>query len=481
MDEAKSKNHNNIRVYQTAKIAGFAASVSYNYLPVDIREQLKRHLLDAVGSLIQAQTSTTIGKLGSQIDALKTGGKCKVPMLGTIPVDRAAQWYTALIRYPDFMDNFIGKEATCHPSDNIGPLLAACQDIETDGRDFLAAMAIAYTIECRLVEDLPVMIKGFDHLALYAYSITAGLSNLYKLSPTQTAHALGIAGSAFMPLVTSRAAYTYEWKGLASSLVALGCMNIVLMAKHDVTGPISVFEGPKGIAQILDMKLDHHWSADDLSIIRRCVLKSFNAEVHTQSSLEAAQDLMAGFNLDPSRIESVDITTFLTAYHIVGGGVYGDRKNVHSKEQADHSLPYVLAVLLLDGEVYPEQLLPERINRPDVQNLLKKIKVDTVSPLHKPLPFAGMLDPYTEAYPEKLKAKLVIKMTDGKKMTKEKDDYHGFYTRPFTWEDTVMKFKKLTGNLIEEQAKERIIGVVKDFENHPVEDLASLLEAKKTS
>ena len=55
------------------------------------------------------------------------------------------------------------------------------------------------------------------------------------------------------------------------------------------------------------------------------------------------------FDFHPTEIESVEVTTFLTAYHIVGGGLYGDRKEVHSKEQADHSLPYVLAVLLLDG------------------------------------------------------------------------------------------------------------------------------------
>ncbi len=467
-----------MKEYQTKQISNFVDSISYSYLPPDINDQLKRHLLDAVGSMIQAQSSPTIGKFAAQITSLESSGKCEVPMLGLLPVDRAAQWYTALIRYPDFMDNFIGKEATCHPSDNIGPLLAACQQIDGGGKDFLLAMAIAYTIECRLVEDIPVMIKGFDHLALYAYSVTAGLSKLFRLTPDQTAHALGIAGSSFMPLVTSRASYTYEWKGLTSSLVALGCMNIVLMAKQDLTGPISIFEGPKGIAQIMDMKLEHQWTPDDVSIIRRCVLKSFNAEVHTQSSLEAAADLKNEFGFDPAEIESIEITTFLTAYHIVGGGLYGDRTEVNSKEQADHSLPYVLSVLLLDGELYPEQLMPERIQRQDVQTLLKKIKVDTVSPLHKPLPFAGLLDPYTDAYPEKLKTKMVIKMKDGNKLTKEKSDYHGFYTRPFSWQDTIAKFKKLTGSLVDDQTKERIIEIIKHFENYPVEELTGLLEAK---
>jgi 2-methylcitrate dehydratase len=468
-----------MKKYQTEQISDFVRSLSYGYLASDITEQLKRHLLDSLGSFIYAQTSPTILKLASQIRFLQSGGSCETPVLGVLPVDRAAQWYTALIRYPDFMDNFIGKEATCHPSDNIGPLLAASQQLHLNGRDFLLAMAIGYAIECNLVEDLPVMVKGFDHTVLYAYSMTAALSKLFNLSSAQTAHALGMAGSSFVPLVTSRASYTYEWKGLASSMVALGCMNIVLMARENLTGPISVFEGPKGIAQTMNMKLEHQWKSDDLNIIRRCVMKSYNAEVHCQSSLEAAEDLCWEFKIEADQIKSIDITTFLTAYHIVGGGVYGDRKNVYSKEQADHSLPYVLAALLLDGGVYPEQFTEERINRTDVQTLLKKIKVDTVSPLHKPLPFAGILDPYTDAYPEKLKTKLVIEMQNGQKFTREKSDYHGFYTRPFGWEDTIGKFKKLTGNLLEEENQDKIINMIADFENHPVKDLIPMLEAKK--
>src|SRR4029077_21089467 len=132
--------------------------------------------------------------------------------------------------------------------------LASSQSLGLTGKDFLLSMAIAYTIECQLVEKLPVMIKGFDHTVLYAYSVTAALCKLYKLSVMQTAHALGMAGTSFAPLVTCRASYTYEGKGLASSMVALGCMNIVLLARENMTGPISVFEGPKGIAQIMDMK-----------------------------------------------------------------------------------------------------------------------------------------------------------------------------------------------------------------------------------
>jgi 2-methylcitrate dehydratase len=71
------------------------------------------------------------------------------------------------------------------------------------------------------------------------------------------------------------------------------------------------------------------------------------------------------------------------AYHIIGGGEEGNKKLVRTKEEADHSLPYMTAVALLDGQVLPEQYLPERIRKTDVQELLQKIEVRPSGPIRK--------------------------------------------------------------------------------------------------
>jgi 2-methylcitrate dehydratase len=391
-----------------------------------------------------------------------------------LPFDRAAQFYTALIRYPDFMDNYMGKEATCHPSDNIGSLLAACWHRRISGKEFLTAMAIAYEIECRLVEEIPVMIEGIDHTLFLAYSITGALSRLFRLTKEQTAQALAMAGCSISPMVTSRASYTSEWKGLASSLEALDCMNIVLLAKQGMTGPVALFEGPKGFEEIFNMKLDFDWSKDKFELLQHCVLKEYNAEVHSQSSLEAAIALRNKWNLKPGVIEKVVVTTFLTAYHIIGSGAYGDRKEVETKEQADHSLFYLIAVALIDGEVYPEQLTPERIKKRDVQQLLQKVTVKTGFPLHKPMKVAGFLDPYTESYPEKMKTKVSVHLKNGKIISEFREDYHGFHSRPFTWDNTSEKFIKLTKQAISPKRQQQIIQQVEQLEDIP--DMRNLLK-----
>jgi 2-methylcitrate dehydratase len=274
-------------------------------------------------------------------------------------------------------------------------------------------------------------------------------------------------------MVTSRASYTYEWKGFASSMDALDCMNIALLAKEGMTGPIAVFEGPKGFNEVFGMKLDYDWSKESFELIPKCVLKKYNVEVHSQATLEAIEELRKANVFSATDIESIDLTTFLTAYHIIGSGAYGDRQIVETKEQADHSLFYAAAVLLLDGEVYPEQYEPERIKREDVQELLHKVKVSTGFPLHKPLIVAGALDPYTLAYPEKMKTKVKIELRNGQTLTREQEDYHGFFTRPFSWEDTIKKFRRLSDGVISSETQERLIEVVKELETQP--DMSGLI------
>jgi 2-methylcitrate dehydratase len=242
-----------------------------------------------------------------------------------------------------------------------------------------------------------------------------------------------------------------------------------------MAGPIASFEGPKGFKDVFDMKLDYDWSKESFELIRRCVLKKFNAEVHSQSALEAAVKLKNQNDFAANDIESVDVTTFLTAYHIIGGGAYGDRKNVQTKEQADHSLFYLVAVALLDGEVYPEQFYPERIKKEDVQNLLKKVHASTGFPLHKPVTVAGLLDPYTQSYPEKMKTKIQIKLRGGKLLTCELDDYDGFFTRPLTWEQTEQKFIRLSSGVINRKKQDAIIKQIKQLETTTMEPLLDLI------
>lgn len=459
---------------QLEKMIGFAKTVRYEDLDRETVEQLKRHLLDSIASLIFSLDQETPMKLRHQVADVQ-GSSGLIP-LSKLTMDRAAELYTALIRYPDFMDNFLGKHATCHPSDNIGALLAAGHHQKISGKDFLKAMAVAYQLQCRLTEAFPVMSKGFDHTTLLNFSITIPLGEIFGLSAEQIRNACATAACTVNALVTCRSSYTSEWKGFVSSCSAFNCINKVLIAKRGMTGPYDIFGGPMALNKIMEMEMEHDWSEENnFSLIKKTILKSFNAEVHSQSLIEGMIELVAKNSIDAAEIEKISVDTFLTCYHIIGGGEYGDRKKVFSKEQADHSLPYLLAVAAIDGEVYPEQFLPGRIKNEDVQQLLQKVEVSTKFPVKEPRKLVSHLDPYTKEYPDKLMGEIVVTTSNGKKAEIKKEDYHGFFTRPLSWSEIEKKFSRLTSHLVSSSDQDRLIGLIGDLEKGKLSELVELL------
>jgi 2-methylcitrate dehydratase len=179
--------------------------------------------------------------------------------------------------------------------------------------------------------------------------------------------------------------------------------------------------------------------------------------------LEGIDDLMLLYKFDPKNIERIVLNTFDVAYNIIGGGEEGSKKNITTKEEADHSLPYMMAVLLLDGNVLPAQYLPERIIQDDVQQLLQKV-------------FVIEKKEYSDRFPEEVACDISITLKDGTLLKIEKNDYKGFLTRPASWEMIVEKFNNLSAPFADEMLREKIISVVADFENYRVKDLMDLLE-----
>jgi len=149
-------------------------------------------------------------------------------------------------------------------------------------------------------------------------------------------------------------------------------------------------------------------------------------------------------------------------YDFAGGGLYGVDKVIRTKEQADHSLPYLLAVALLDGDVMPAQFGPDRIAKADVQQLLKKV---SVRPDRE----------FTDQYPGKMPAKITVRLQDGKVIEHEVQDFPGLPSHPFTWDDAVDKFDRLVGGRVDPQLSHEIKNAVRSLESIRVRDLTKLL------
>jgi 2-methylcitrate dehydratase len=253
-----------------------------------------------------------------------------------------------------------------------------------------------------------------------------------------------------------------QWKGLASAQSALGAMNTLFLARRGVEGPLQVIEGPLGIDHLLRMKINIDWDKEGYEGVVGSTIKKYNSMIHTQSAVHCMVELVKQNKIDPGKVVSIEAEVFQLAYDFAGGGLYGMDKVIRTKEQADHSLPYLLAVALLDGDVMPAQFQPDRIARADVQTLLKKV---SVRPNHD----------FTEEYPGKMPAKITVRLQDGKVIEHEVQDYPGLASRPFTWEESVEKFDRLVAGRADGVLSGEIKDAVRSVENIQVKDLMKLL------
>jgi 2-methylcitrate dehydratase len=123
----------------------------------------------------------------------------------------------------------------------------------------------------------------------------------------------------------------------------------------------------------------------------------------------------------------------------------------------------MVAVALLDGEVYPAQYEPERILRADVQDLLRRVTVAPAADL-------------SARFPAEHPCRVRIQLRDGRILSREKSDYLGFVSRPAGWPEVEEKFMRLAAPPAGEALARRLASATRRLEEVPVADLCSMLE-----
>jgi len=444
------------------ELAKFVVASSFEELSDQTVNQLKIRVLDALGCAVGALSGPpvkSVRRLESEFGGFPL---CTLIGGGKSSPDRAAFHNGALVRYLDFNDSFLAKDETCHPSDNIASVLAASEYADASGREFLVSLALAYQVQCRLSEVAPVRDRGFDHVTQGAYAVAAGASKALGLDAVKTANAIAISGTSLNALRVTRTGELSNWKGLAYPFMSFCAVNAVFLAREGITGPLEVFEGKKGFMDSVAGRFKIDWNRENLEAVNRTILKKYNAEIHSQSAIEC---MLALRNVDGVRAEDVDsisVHIFDVAYNIIGGGEEGEKKLVRTKEEADHSLPYILSAALIDGAVGPEQYLPQRITRSDVQTLLKKVQVYPSKE-------------FSNRFPDAMPCEITVHLRSGKTVTRTVDDYEGFLTRPMNLAQATAKFAGLTSKFIDEDRKNRIVDAVTQLEHIKIRQLMEML------
>ncbi|MFQ5950140.1 MAG: MmgE/PrpD family protein, partial [Nitrospiria bacterium] len=332
------------------RLARYSRNLSYRRLSPDVIHEVKRRLIDTFACALGGWKSTParIAREAARSVRLRSGATLLGSAWKTTP-DLAAFANGTAVRYLDFNDTYLSKEPA-HPSDNIPAALAAAEAAGEGGKKLIEAIVLGYEIQCRLCDAAALRPKGWDHVTYGALSTALVASKLRGLSEVRTRHAVALAGTANCALRQTRVGALSMWKAAAFANAARNGLFAASLAALGMTGPSPIFEGEKGLMQIVSGPFDlPPLDPSGPFKILETYIKYYPVEYHAQSAVEAALRLRGKRpDVKWNGIESVTVRTPAVSYEIIGS----DPEKWHPKtrETADHSLPYCVAAALNDGE-----------------------------------------------------------------------------------------------------------------------------------
>ncbi|MEW6645431.1 MAG: MmgE/PrpD family protein [Pseudomonadota bacterium] len=411
------------------QLAGYVAGTGPGALDAATIETAKAHFIDAIGCGIAAFGETPVRACRDVALALPGGPATVIGTRQRTSPDLAAFANGVALRYYDFNDVYVGREPG-HPSDNITACLAIAEAEGRSGRDLLLSIVLAYEIACRLMDAAELTRRGWDHpiYSLPASALAAG--RLMKLPAEQLAEAVNLAISGHLALNQTRVQVLSDWKGIADANAARNGVFAALLARRGVTGPSPIFEGHAGLFKQVsgpfELDIDQFGGRAGRFRINDCGVKLYPAQGGTLTAIPAAAKVAAEVG-DLGRIQAIEVATANFTY--LSAGKDPEKWKPETKETADHSLPYVVARAMLDGDITNDSYAPAAIRDPAVRALMAKI---TVKPD----------DALTALTPKALPNRVTATLTDGRTVSHQVDALPGFVGKPMQRSDFEQKFRR---------------------------------------
>jgi len=448
------------------KLAGLSEQIRYEALPQDVVHKAKMTILDTLGCALGGFASDpakimrgVVRRLGGTPEATILGTSERTSVLGATWVNGTA------IRYLDYNDTLMSRDPS-HPSGNLASVLATAEAQGLNGRDLICGLVNAYEIQGRLVDHCGepcLWTRGWDHPTNMVYASAAAAARLLGLSRDKIAHAMAIAGSQANFLSEIRRGVIGKIKGTAEAKAAGDGVFAALLAADGLTGPLRIFEGDYGYLKIVagGADLDALTGPIKQHKMMRTYLKYYPVETMTQSPVQAALDLRAEHQIDPRQIERVVVGLYDFAFKKPSWDP--SKLRPATRESADHSFNYCVAIALLDGEVTAAQFTDARIQAPDAQDLMMRTEL--------------VADPEIEdIYPKFYPGIVTVYMKNGKSFRKRVDHFPGDPKRPMTEAQAEEKFRNQAAPYLTPDQIKRVIATAWSLERlENVGQLASML------
>ncbi len=425
----------------TETFCKFATELSYERLHRKVVERTKIVLLDAIGVMLAGSATNPgreivqfIREIDSKNQSSIVGAKHMVSHPNSAFIN------ASLVEILELQDGH--KDSGLHPSSVVPATVMALPEYKTvGGEELITAVVIGYELMTRIGRAIRlshVRTGTITTGTCGSLASAVAASKLIGLDHSKMTDALGIAGY-FAPLSLNG---SYDgptikpfnvgqaaWVGVVSSL----------LASKGFTGSTNTLDE---FYSVMSPKIDESIAIQGLGgsfQIMNLYFKRFACCRFTHAAAEATFDLIADHPIAAESIDRIEVRTFASAATL---NHYTNRNSNYIECQ--FSIPYIVAVAILDQKLDPKQFSSNRIADPRIHQLAKKVEVVLDEDIDK-------------QFPGKYAATVSIRMENGKTHTTHIDYPKGDPENPMTDDELVVKFKRLSSPVLGDKKTNQVV------------------------
>ena len=453
----------------THAIARFVSGLGYERIPEEVVARIKLLILDSLGCALYGADlpwSRILQDKLASVDATRT-----VAIWGT--GRRLSAPHAALVngtQVQGFELDDVHRQGVLHVGAvTLPPLVALLEAGRPDmtGRDFLAAAVAGYEIGPRVG-----MCMGQEHIGqgwhsgatVGVFSAAAGAARGLGLDEARTVHALGIAGTQSAGLMAAQ--YGAMVKRMHAGRSAQSGLYGALLAEAGFTGIVDVFEAPYGGFCTTFSRSTDRFDLAELSSglgerfeTMRISLKFYSCVGSNHTTLDAIRAIQSRRPFGPDDLQEIVVHgSQVTVDHV--GWPY----RPEGLTSAQLNLPFCIATLLLEGDVFVDQFTPAAVDDAARIALSRRVRVEH--------------DPAITALGSKFrhKVRVELRFRDGTVEEEMREAPRGSERSFATESDIVEKFRKLTKDVLAPSRRDELVELVLGLEKAPqAKRLAELL------
>ncbi len=455
----------------------------------DVTDMIINRIIDNASVAIASLNRGPIKSARAMANAHSRNGGASLfglPASHSVCAEWAAWANGTAVRELDYHDTFLAADYS-HPGDNIPPVLAVAQQCGKDGAALLRGIATGYEIQVNLVKGICLHEHKIDHIAHIGPSATAAIGTLLGLDKEIIFQSIQQGLHCTVTTRQSRKGEISTWKAFAPAYAGKTAIEAVDRCMRGEGAPSPIYEGEDSVISfILNGRTarDKGQSPYDPSYIvplpgkgesKRAILDTYTKEHSAEYQSQALIDLAfrMGKNIDDfDKVKSIVLHTSHHTHYVIGTGANDPQKMDPraSRETLDHSIMYIFAVALQDGDWHHvKSYAPERAQRADTVRLWHKIS--TIEDPEWTRRYHSH-DPSEKAFG----ARVVITMEDGSVIEDELGiaNAHPLGARPFARKEYINKFKLLTDDILEKSESDRFLDLVQQLPTLKADEIREL-------